>query len=211
MTTRHRLLKIALGTGMIALGCVVFSVSKAHDPQNRAAIVAIVAIFMGMTWIGQGLRGHRELVIHHEEDTEPVEPIPAEKAGAGLLLAWAIPGMGHYLIGRKKKALLYFGVITLTFVAGVLLAHGRNLNYDRDGVYFLAYCFNAGETGIGWLLTRHLEFDHHIPHLHVGFLYSAVACLLNLVVVIDFYNTCKRSTDKRPTQSTTDQSGSASA
>ena len=193
MSPRSRLIKIAVGVGMLVLGYVIFSISKAHDPQNRAAIVGIVVIFVGLTWLGQGFRGHKELVVHQEEETDPGDEIPPARTGFGLILAWLVPGLGHYYIGRKQKALLYFGVITATFLAGVFLAQGRNINYSRDGVYFLAYIFNAAETGLGWLFTRHLEFDHPIPNLRVGFLYTAVACLLNLVVVIDFFNTCNRT------------------
>ena len=98
--------------------------------------------------------------------------------------------------GKEKKALLYFFVITITFVAGALLAQGRNFSYDRDAVYFLAYVFNGLETLIAWKATSGLEFDHEIPSLQYGFLYSAVACLLNLVVIIDFYNTCLRHKER---------------
>lgn len=192
MTRRERLLRIAAGLGMLVAGFVIFSLSKAYDPSNRAAILAIIAIFFGLTWIGQAIRGHRDLVPHHEVKPLPgVEATPSQVT-AGIALAWLVPGLGHWIVGRRRKALLFFGVISATFLAGVLLAQGRNLSYERDSVYFLAYMFNAGETAIGWLLARGLEFDHDIPHIQVGFLYTAVACLLNIVVVIDFFNTCMR-------------------
>lgn len=192
MTRKERLVRLAGGIGVIVLGCVVFSVSKTHDPANRAAVLSIVAIFFGLTWIGQAIRGHRELVPHHVEPvTGPA--VPPHTTVLGLVLGLLVPGLGHWLIGRRQKAILFFTVITATFLLGVLLAHGRNLSYERDKVYFLAYVWNLGETAIGWLLTRHLEYDAPVPHLYVGFLYSAVASLLNLVVVIDFFNTSMRS------------------
>ena len=197
MTPRQRLGKIGAGVGMLVLGYFVFVFSKAYDPANRAALLSIAAIFVGLTWIGQGARGHRDLVIHHEEADDDIPAIPAGKIGPGLVLAWLIPGAGHYHIGRTQKALLYFSVITITFVAGVLLAQGRNLSYERDAVYFLAYAFNGVETFIGMQVTAALEHDRTIPNLHVGFLYTAVACLLNLVVMIDFYNTCLRHRETR--------------
>ena len=116
----------------------------------------------------------------------------AESVEVLSVSGWAVPGLGHFLIGRRRKAALYFVTIAATFVLGVLLAQGRNLSYERDAVYFLAYMWNGAMTGIGWLLTRGLEYDHPIPLLQVGFLYTAVACLLNLVVMVDFVNACSR-------------------
>lgn len=204
MTRRQRLIRLASGVAMIALGCVVFGVSKAYDPVNRAALIGIVLIFVGLTWLGQALRGHQEVVVHLERERPGRREASPTTTTAGILLGWLVPGLGHWIIGRRGKALLFFGVITITFVAGVLLAEGRNLNYDRDGVYFLAYMFNGLETALGWLWTRHLEYDHAIPHLQVGFLYAAVGSLLNLVVVIDFFNTCTRRRIEGPAQTALD-------
>ena len=194
MTRKERTIRLVGGVGVIALACVIFSVSKAYDPSNKAALLSIILIFFGLTWIGQAARGHRELVPHHEEPTAAGESMPAQTTALGLILAWLVPGLGHWFIGRRQKAILFFTVITATFLLGVLLAHGRNLSYERDKVYFLAYAWNLGETVVGWFLTRHLEYDSPVPHLYVGFLYTAVASLLNLVVVIDFFNCCTRGT-----------------
>ena len=203
MTRKERLTRLAGGIGAVVGGCVIFAVSKAYDEANRAAILSIIAIFFGLTWLGQAIRGTREIVPHHLEQAGEGPGVPLHLAGAGLLGAWLIPGLGHWIIGRKQKAVLYFVVISATFFLGVLLAQGRNLSYERDKIYFLAYLWNAGETGLGWLLTRGLEYDKPIPHLQVGFLYTAVAGLLNLVAMIDFFNTCQRPVATVGTNSTT--------
>jgi hypothetical protein len=190
---------VRVGGGVAAVigGCVLFAVSKANDPMNRAALGAILLVVFGATWIGQGLRGIREGLTYHEDRETAGPPISAERSVAGILLGWAVPGLGHWIIGRRAKAVLLFLTITATFAAGVLLAHGRNLDYDRDRIYFLAYMFNAGETALGWALTRGLERTYEIRFLQVGFLYTAVACLLNLVAMMDFLATCIRSA-RRP-------------
>jgi hypothetical protein len=197
LTPRERLLRIAGGAGLIAAGCAVFTYSKANDPENRAAILAIIAIGVGASWIGHGLRGRRDSLVHRDEEAPPGPPISPELTLAGILGAWLIPGLGHLLIGRRAKALLYFATITITFLAGTALAEGRNLSFERDPIYFGAYLFNAGETGLGWLLTRHLELDHRIPFHQLGLTYTAVACLLNVVAMMDFVATCGRSAAAR--------------
>lgn len=193
LTPRERLLRIGGGVLVIVAGVIAFQVSKAHDPENKAAVLAILAVIFGATWVGQGIRGIREGLTHHEDEAAPPPVISAEKSVAGILLAWIVPGLGHVLVGKRAKGVLFFVTITATFVAGVLLAEGRNLDYDRDRVYFLAYMFNAGETALGWLATHGLERTHEIRFLQLGFLYSAVACLLNVVVMMDFISLCARS------------------
>lgn len=196
LTHRERLWRIAGGLGVTVVGCVIFALSKAHDPHNRAAILAIFAILAGLSWFGQGLRGRRDGPIYRDEPSEPLPTVSPERTVAGILAAWLVPGLGHWLIGRRGKAVLFFLTVTITFVAGVALAEGRNLHFDRDRVWFLAYMFNGVETGLGWLLTRGLELDRPIRFYHVGFLYSAVACLLNLVAMMDFIATCTRGTEE---------------
>ena len=193
LTPRERALRILGGLGLAAVGCAVFAISKGRDPDTRWALAGIVAIIVGLSWAGPGFRGRRDGPVSRDTGARPDGPISAELTAVGLLAAWLVPGLGHWMIGRRRKAVLLFATITACFLAGVLLAQGRNLNYSRDKVYFLAYVFNAGETALGWLLTRSLELDRAIPHLQVGFLYTAVASLLNLVAMMDFVETCTRS------------------
>ena len=193
MPPRERLLRLVGGIATIVLGCVVYASSQALDPDNRAALLGIIAILVGITWLGQGLRGHAEGPVRPTERLPGSLPIPAERTAVGVLLAWLVPGLGHWIIGRRAKAILFFATITVTFTVGILLAEGRNIDYDRNAVYYLAYVFNLGEIGLAWLLARGLEYDHSIRFLQVGYLYTAVACLLNLVVMMDLIATCVRS------------------
>ena len=36
------------------------------------------------------------------------------------LAAWAIPGAGHFWLGRRQKALVFFLALTVMFVVGLL-------------------------------------------------------------------------------------------
>jgi hypothetical protein len=187
------MLRLAGGLGFILGGILVFQVSARLDPANRAAIIAIVMIVIGTGWLGQAARGQIEAGAIREHPSLPGPRVSVERTAIGFVAAWLVPGGGHWLIGRRKKALLYFGAITLTFVTGLLLAKGRNFNYDRDGVYFLAYMFNGLETGIAWAATSGLDRTEPIRFYHLGFLYSAVASLLNVVAMMDFLATCSRA------------------
>jgi hypothetical protein len=193
LTPRQRVLRLVGGIAFILGGIVVFQVSSRLDPANRAAIVAIVMIVIGTGWLGQAARGQIEGGVVREHPSLPGPRVSVERTGIGFVAAWLLPGAGHWMIGRRKKAILYFGAITLTFLTGLLLAKGRNFNYERDSVYFLAYMFNGLETLIAWAATSGLERTEPIRFYHLGFLYSSVASLLNVVAMMDFLATCSRS------------------
>ena len=188
----QRLARLAFGVVIVVGGLVVFSVSKKIDPDNRGALITIVMLIVGTGWIGQAIRGRRESAGVRELKPLPGPRVSADKTIVGLFAAWLIPGAGHWMLGQRQKAILYFTTITITLLIGIALARGRNFNYERDAVYFLAYAFNGAETWLAWISTRSLTRTEMIPHYQLGFLYSAVASLLNIVAMMDFLATAMR-------------------
>jgi hypothetical protein len=181
-----------MGIACVVGGCVLFSVSKSVDPLNRAALATIVMLIVGTGWIGQALRGSREATGVRELAPLEGPPVSPDKMLLGLAAAWFVPGGGHWLLGQRSKAILYFVTITFTFVVGIALAQGRNFNYERDAVYYLAYAFNGFESLLAWLTLGTLELSRPVRYLQLGFLYSAVACLLNVVAMMDYIATVGR-------------------
>lgn len=184
-------MRLAGGVGLLIGGIVVFQVSAGIDPANRAALIAVVMVVIGAGWIGQGLRGRTEAAARVVQGL-PGPAVPAHRMVLGGIAAWLVPGAGHWVLGHRAKAVLYFATITTIFFGGMVLAHGQNFNYERDGVYFLAYSFNGLETLIAWATTQGLERTYEIPHYQLGFLYSSVAALLNLVAMTDYLSLCSR-------------------
>ncbi|MGQ0614851.1 MAG: DUF6677 family protein [Planctomycetaceae bacterium] len=193
LSRRERMVRLFGGLALVALGCVIFAYSKSHDAQNRGAIAGILGVIIGLTYFGQGLRGRREAPPRGPTTPAPLPGVSAEQTMLAVILGWGVPGLGHIAIGQRAKGWLYFWVITLLFAAGVFLAEGRNLSYERDHLYFFAYGWNAGATALGWVLTNNLALDHEIPFLQIGFLYSAVAGLLNLVALMDLVGLAARA------------------
>ena len=192
MRPRDRLVRLAGGIGLILLGMAIFHISKQHDPANRAAILSIFAILVGGSLTSQGLRGRHDSPVYRADSGPKGTALPLNRTILGLVAGWLVPGLGHWTIGRRGKALLYFTTITATFVTGVILAQGRNMSYDREWIYFLAYMFNGLETLLAYKIFGSLELDKSIRFLQLGFLYTAVACLLNVVAMMDYVATCLR-------------------
>lgn len=110
----------------------------------------------------------------------------------GLILAWLIPGAGHYYLGKQAKAIYFFVSITLTFFLGVFLAKFCNINIDRYPWHYIGEIFNGGATLILQYFTRDNIIGEFNRFLDYGTLITTVAGLLNIVVMVDFFETWAR-------------------
>lgn len=59
------------------------------------------------------------------EDSQPQDGVGAggaRKAPPALLVAaWLVPGLGHWLLGKRRRAIVFAAVIACAFVTGVLV------------------------------------------------------------------------------------------
>jgi hypothetical protein len=109
------------------------------------------------------------------------------KALAAVLLTWVAPGAGHWHLGYRKKAFFYFALISGLYLAGMAIADFRNISLERHPFFFITYSFYAGATLIAQLATQGLTMVRPLERIDVGSLYSSVASLLNILVMIDAY------------------------
>ena len=103
------------------------------------------------------------------------------------LAAFLVPGAGHWLLGRRQKAVLYFCLIVATFLAGWLISGRQNVYFDRGRWHALLQMGTGVITFIIGLMTREAaEPELTVMHtFEIGTLYTMVAGLLNVLVVMD--------------------------
>jgi hypothetical protein len=123
----------------------------------------------------------------------PVSPVRARSPlhpVALAVVAWAAPGAGHLLLGKRDKAVVFAGAILLLFVAGLWL-DGRIFPFEpSEPLVALAALANVG-VGVPYLLAW-------IGGLGAGTVtaaayeyantYLIVAGLLNALVALDAYD-----------------------
>jgi uncharacterized protein DUF6677 len=115
-----------------------------------------------------------------------------ERSGAAgpCIVAWLIPGGGHFLLGITRKATIFFVVLTSMYVIGLLLG-GRlfPLQMSEPLVFLSALAEWAvgvprltaviGGFGVGDVVAATYEY---------GNTFLIVAGLLNSLVVLDAYD-----------------------
>ena len=81
---------------------------------------------------------------------------PASEPGTLVLLclaAWAIPGAGHFWLGRAQKGVVFLLALTMLFALGLVL-QGRLFPFDlSEPLVALAAFANAG-LGLPWVVGR---------------------------------------------------------
>ncbi|HXO21189.1 MAG TPA: DUF6677 family protein [Thermoanaerobaculia bacterium] len=122
-------------------------------------------------------------------------PQAAERAAAGnpllaAVLAWLVPGAGHLLLRRPRRALLFFVLVVVSLVIGCRL--NGNLYTPLPGQP-LTYLATVGCMGMGlpYFLLRYL-FGYHGDVVAAGYEYGTAfvltAGLMNLLLVLDAWD-----------------------
>ena len=118
---------------------------------------------------------------------------PAAEPGTLALVclaAWAVPGAGHFWLGRVQKGAVFLIALTTMFVAGLLMK-GRLFPFDfNEPLVALAALAQAG-LGLPWIIGRSMALGQGIVTAvswEYGNTFLIVGGLLNLLVVLDAYD-----------------------
>ena len=118
---------------------------------------------------------------------------PASEPGTLVLLclaAWAIPGAGHFWLGRAQKGLVFLVALTMLFALGLVL-QGRLFPFDlSEPLVALAAFANAG-LGLPWVVGRMLGLGGGVVTAvtyEYGNSFLIVAGLLNFLVILDAFD-----------------------
>ncbi len=107
-----------------------------------------------------------------------------KSVGVARLLAWLIPGGGHFYAGERTKGIVLFVLIGGLFVSGLMMKGGI-LTPLEDFISRLCMVGRVG-SGLFWLSALFTNFragDMLSRYGEIGACYTAVAGLLNLLVV----------------------------
>ncbi len=79
-----------------------------------------------------------------KEDTRYVNALLA------MVLAWLVPGAGHFYLGRRVRGAIIFVVIGATFWAGVAVGGTLTVDYYNSRGWFVAQMCAGAHGLVGW-------------------------------------------------------------
>ncbi len=104
------------------------------------------------------------------------------------VLAWLVPGAGHFYLGLRKRALLLFIAIELTFFIGLYIGTLRIVDPAQSMFWFVAQVLAGLNTIVAHLWSTSSEATTPLVRnwsYHLAVLYTGIAGLLNLLAVFD--------------------------
>jgi hypothetical protein len=117
----------------------------------------------------------------------------ARGSGKGLspatpvLLTWLVPGLGHWLLGRRARGAAVFALLVGLFLIGTFLAEGSNLDRERHFYYWGGQVLLGLPAVLAELVHGHARVAAELPYVDAGLVFGCVAGLLNILAMIDAY------------------------
>ena len=105
-------------------------------------------------------------------------------------IAWAIPGGGHFLLGRRQKGVILFATLTLMFATGLWL-EGRIFPFEFSQPLVALAAFADLGIGAPYFIAKLL--GHGSGRVvaityEYGNAFGIVAGLLNMLAVLDAFD-----------------------
>ncbi|MBK8268421.1 MAG: hypothetical protein IPK83_09020 [Planctomycetes bacterium] len=76
----------------------------------------------------------------------------------GAILAWLVPGLGHWWIGERQRAVIFFIVISVTFWGGIAVGGVRSaVTAKENGLWIAAQLCTGPQSLFALSVSRNLE------------------------------------------------------
>ncbi len=111
------------------------------------------------------------------------------------IFAWLLPGGGHLLLGRRRRALVFFVLVALALAFGIYLHGDMPWVWRGSPLRTLATLACLG-NGVGYLALRFgfgIEGDVQAPGHDYGSAFILTAGLMNLLLILDAWDIARGS------------------
>jgi hypothetical protein len=109
---------------------------------------------------------------------------PGNAALATLLL----PGLGHWLQGRRFKAVLFGSAIGALFLVGMALGDFADFNRQRHPYYWIGQMLLGAPGWLAGLISPHLRFERVLGYQDAGLLFTTSAGFFNVIAALDAFH-----------------------
>jgi hypothetical protein len=117
--------------------------------------------------------------------------VPSSKGNHSLfllivgLLAWLVPGAGHFVVKERKRSLIIFTTIVLTFCIGLYVGSIGVIDPVRATPWYVAQIMNSPMVAVLGYLTKGGGYPVYTWPNEIGQIYTSTTGLLNLLCIVN--------------------------
>jgi hypothetical protein len=101
------------------------------------------------------------------------------------LMGWCIPGSGFFLLNEKKRAVIIFVAICLTFAVGLYVGSIAVIDPVNEKLWYVAQMLNSPLVALLGKITAANHLQVFGKPAEIGQIYTGIAGMLNLLCVIN--------------------------
>ncbi len=121
------------------------------------------------------------------------KPFPSWKACAVSLLTLLVPGLSHFFLGKRARAVAFFAIVCVTFLLGIAL-HGALFPLDSPNWLFRLAAVAQIGLGVPYFLGRAVGWgplgllDMADVMFGYGNTFLVTAGLMNMLLMMDAFD-----------------------
>ncbi len=100
-------------------------------------------------------------------------------------LAWLVPGAGHYALNEKRRGLVIFVFLVLTFIVGIYVGSIGVVDPVRARPWYVAQVMNSPLVMLLGRIGATGEYRVFGRANEIGQIYTSIAGLLNLLCIVN--------------------------
>lgn len=101
------------------------------------------------------------------------------------LLAWAVPGGGHFLLNEKKRSMVIFASVVLMFLVGLYVGSVGVIDPVNAKHWYAAQLMNSPAVFFLGQISTSGHFPVYGRAGEIGQIYTSIAGLLNLLCIVN--------------------------
>ena len=100
------------------------------------------------------------------------------------LLAWALPGAGHFIIKERKRGIIIFATITATFLTGIYIGSIAVVDPVGGQPWYILQMLTSPVVGLLAHITKTGTYASYGRAADIGQIYTTIAGMLNLLCIV---------------------------
>jgi len=100
-------------------------------------------------------------------------------------LAWLVPGAGHFVLNERKRAIIIFVTVVLTFLVGLYVGSVGVIDPVGAKPWYAAQVMNSPVVILLGRLSATGRYPVYGRPNEIGQIYTSIAGLLNLLCIVN--------------------------